>query len=244
MKSLCLLSLLVGIASCIPVQITKNPNLFEGDMILTPEQKEWLFSTSESRNGVTSPLLRWPGGVVYYRMDSSISSSQQQLIRNSLAKISQVTCLRFLEGSNPQGHYIRVTNSASGCFSYVGYLRTVQQLNIGRGCEWEHIIIHEFLHAVGFHHQQCSFERDDYVEIHLENVDANQKHNFDKYTNSQVTNYGTRYDYNSVMHYEANAFSKNGRPTMVAKFPEGANMGKATKMSQTDILKINKMYQC
>lgn len=167
------------------------------------------------------------------------------MIVNSLAKISQVTCLRFVQGTTAQGHYVRVTNTANaGCYSYVGYLRTTQQLNLGQGCMWEHIIIHEFLHAIGFHHQQCSFERDTYVEIRLENVDASQHHNFNKYTNSQVTNYGTRYDYMSIMHYEANAFSKNGRPTMVAKFAEGANMGKGNKLTQTDIFKIKSMYQC
>lgn len=264
MKSLCLVILFVGIATCIPVQLSKNPNLVEGDMMLTPEQKEWLYSTSEteSRNGVTNPLMKWPGGVVYYRMDASLrkfwtiliiksisihyfsASNLKQLIISSLAKVEAVTCLRFVQGTNPQGHHIRVTNNEAGCWAYVGYLRTVQQLNLGQYCEWEHIIIHEFLHAVGFQHQQCSFERDDYVEIHLENVEKNQQHNFDKYTKNQVTNYNTRYDYNSIMHYEANAFSKNGRPTMVAKLAEGANMGKAKKMSQTDIIKINSMYGC
>lgn len=167
-----------------------------------------------------------------------------------MKKIEAVTCVRFKEGANPQGYFIRVTNiRKEGCYAYVGYLRNpIQQLNLGDGCEWEDTVIHEFLHAIGFQHQQSSYERDDYVEIHLENVEdfpVDQKHNFNKYTNKQVTEFGTRYDYDSIMHYDGMAFSKNGKPTMVAKkMPEGKNMGKATKMSSTDITKINRMYSC
>lgn len=168
------------------------------------------------------------------------------MIFTALNKIQAATCLRFVQGANSEGHYIRVKNVAdSGCWSYVGYIHRVQEMNLGAGCEWESTIIHEFLHAIGFQHQQCSYERDDYVEVHLENVEDNQKHNFDKYSKDVVTNYGTRYDYNSIMHYGENSFSKNGKPTMVAKLmPEGKNMGKAEKMSATDIYKINRMYNC
>lgn len=41
--------------------------------------------------------------------------------------------------------------------------------------------------------------------------------NFEK-TSAVVTNpFGVEYDYGSVMHYSANAFSKNGQPTIQAK---------------------------
>ena len=41
--------------------------------------------------------------------------------------------------------------------------------------------------------------------------------NFNKYDRSKIDSLGTPYDYNSVMHYDSKAFSKNGRPTIVAK---------------------------
>lgn len=175
-----------------------------------------------------------------------IADDLADLIYTSLKKIEAATCLKFVEGANSQGHYIHVKNAADdGCWSYVGYIHKIQDMNLGNGCEWESTIIHEFLHAVGFQHQQCSYERDTYVEVHLENVEDKHKHNFDKYTKDEVTNYGTRYDYDSIMHYGDMAFSKNGQPTMVAKLmPEGANMGKAEEMSPTDIYKINAMYKC
>lgn len=59
----------------------------------------------------------------------------------------------------------------SGCWSYVGRLGGRQQLNLQLGgCIWDDIIIHEFLHAAGFYHQQSATERDDYVTIMWENI--------------------------------------------------------------------------
>lgn len=71
--------------------------------------------------------------------------------------------------------------------------------------------------ALGFYHMQSATDRDDYVTIHLENVKPGKEHNFIKYTNSQVTNFNTTYDYNSIMHYSATAFSKDGNATMIPK---------------------------
>uniref|UniRef100_T1GF66 Metalloendopeptidase n=1 Tax=Megaselia scalaris TaxID=36166 RepID=T1GF66_MEGSC len=140
--------------------------------------------------------------------------------------------------------YIRVTNYQDGCFSSVGYWEEVQQLNIGPFCEYEGTVIHEFLHAIGFFHQQSSYERDLFIDIIWENIEEGKDHNFDKRKIRDVTNFRTLYDYSSIMHYGESAFSKNGKPTMVAKFPEGQDQMGAREMSPTDIYKINRMYNC
>ena len=41
--------------------------------------------------------------------------------------------------------------------------------------------------------------------------------NFYKYSRGKIDSLGTPYDYGSLMHYRSTAFSRNGKPTIVAK---------------------------
>lgn len=58
------------------------------------------------------------------------------------------------------------------------------------------------------------------------------KHNFNKYNSSSVTDYGVGYDYKSIMHYSAYAFSKNDRTTITAK------VSRTTTPSEKGCLKV------
>lgn len=75
--------------------------------------------------------------------------------------------------------------------------------------------MHEYLHALGFHHMQSAFDRDEYVKIVWENIQKGTEENFEKYPSTVVSHFEEKYDYSSVMHYGATAFSTNGEPTIV-----------------------------
>ena len=50
--------------------------------------------------------------------------------------------------------------------------------------------------------------RDNWVEIKRENLMVGQEYNFNKLTSEEVNSMGLRYDYDSIMHYARNTFSK------------------------------------
>ena len=54
----------------------------------------------------------------------------------------------------------------ASCWSSVGNQEEgLQQLSIGANCDRIGTIQHEFLHALGFWHEQSRSDRDDYVSI-------------------------------------------------------------------------------
>ncbi len=84
------------------------------------------------------------------------------------------------------------------------------------GCLDQGTIMHEMIHALGFRHEQARSDRDDYVNIYMENVEPGREHNFDKVTDGYSL-FGVPFNTRSIMHYHSYEFSANGQPTVTAK---------------------------
>ena len=56
-------------------------------------------------------------------------------------------------------------------------------------------------------------------------------------------NQNTPYDLQSIMHYDAYAFSRNGQPTIVPRTSRVA-IGQRQGLSATDIAEIRDYYSC
>lgn len=149
-----------------------------------------------------------------------------------------------------QVDYIEVTGDATGCSSSVGRRGGVQTLKLKpnipeSGCFRLYTIVHEFIHAFGFHHMQSSYNRDQFVKIAWENITPGNENNFVLYGTDRVTHFDVPYDYGSVMHYSATSFSMNGKDTIVpTQYLAGLKMGQRDHLSDKDILRIKRMYGC
>ena len=87
------------------------------------------------------------------------------------------SCIRFVPKTS-ETTYLRIEGSAVGCWSWVGKQNKVgpQILNLSKnGCVYIGTAIHEFLHAVGFHHEQNRPDRDSFIRVNYQNIDSGRK---------------------------------------------------------------------
>lgn len=90
-------------------------------------------------------------------------------------EIEEKTCIRFVHneivgGSDTGRDFLEFTSRTNGCYSAVGRIGGLQVLNLGSACVKYNIILHETVHALGFHHEHTRRDRDEYVKIHEDNV--------------------------------------------------------------------------
>lgn len=76
-----------------------------------------------------------------------------------------------------------------------------------------------------------------------------EEHNFIRLNKAEVNSYGEPYDFESIMHYAPNTFSKRlDEKTIIPKktLPQSIlpNIGQRKSLSKGDIKQVNKMYQC
>jgi len=117
-----------------------------------------------------------------------------------------------------------------------------------------------------------SSERDNYVEIKWPNIQPYTMPNFEV-IKAHTSMYGTKYDYNSIMHYSSKAFAiDKSEPTIIPLQPApfmGQRVGKwmmmcnimldllitfrslfrhlhvwCSAMSEGDVIRLNRMYKC
>lgn len=186
----------------------------------------------------------WPkatDGRVYvpFTISNQYAANERNVILQGLNSFTQPTCIRFYQRRNERA-FLNI-QSRSGCSSFVGRQGNGQPVSLQRrGCIFLGTIQHELLHALGFDHEQTRSDRDQNVRILLQNVQPGTEGNFRRI---QTRNLNTPYNYRSVMHYSGTAFSRNGRPTIVPIPNPNVRLGN-TQMDPTDILRVNRLYQC
>uniref|UniRef100_A0A3Q3JWI8 Metalloendopeptidase n=1 Tax=Monopterus albus TaxID=43700 RepID=A0A3Q3JWI8_MONAL len=175
---------------------------------------------------------------------STFDLNARGVVLRAFEQIRLKTCIDFKPREDEPNYIVVIQDD--GCWSYVGNQRQgSQNLSIGQWCDLLAIVEHEFLHALGFWHEQSRYDRDDYVTILWENIEKGEEHNFLKHSSNYTTTLGTMYDYTSVMHYGKDAFSNGNGSTIITNLPQYQDViGQRQEMSSNDVLKLQKLYNC
>merc|ERR1711962_766461 len=233
------------------------------DMLLTEEQvplalratfglpevstDEMNFETAGRRD----ERYRWPERTLNYDLSQVVDPENKTLIINTLNQLQNKFdgCIKFREAST--GNRVMVVDG-DGCYSSVGFNKYFERQNLSlssRECMYPDVIEHEFMHAIGVQHTHSRPDRDTYVTIIEENIQANATFNatdnFEKLDEEEYNTFGLPYDYLSVMHYSDSLFS-NGKGKTILTHDSSMQdvIGRAQGVSDGDIELVKRMYKC
>ncbi|KRY11918.1 Zinc metalloproteinase nas-4, partial [Trichinella patagoniensis] len=220
---------------------------FEGDIAGFAGSKQQSFQrnpTGVAHSAVRDSWHRWRDRSIPYVLSSRYGLYSRKVIAKAMDDFHKKTCLRFVPRDKEKHRDYVYIEPVDGCFSMVGRMGGEQPLSLDAGCMEHGIIIHELMHTAGFFHEQSRTDRDQYIQIIWKNIVPYNEDQFQKYDYRSIDTLGVGYDYGSIMHYGPYAFSRNGQRTIHALKPGGELMGQRRGFSESDLLKLNKLYDC
>jgi uncharacterized protein (TIGR03437 family) len=196
---------------------------------LEPLSSVLLFNTTNQQ---------WPNATMPYVIDPDIPNPQR--ILDGIAHWNTKTQFHIVPRSTEANyvHFQRSTTLDAACSSYLGMVGGGQPIATTDNCPTGSVI-HELGHAWGLEHEQVRSDRNGNVTVLYQNMDKRFMYNFDEaLTSSKDAGY---YDFDSIMHYGANDFSRATLDTMET-VPVGVPIGQRNGLSAGDIDGISRAY--
>ncbi|KAK0401021.1 hypothetical protein QR680_015556 [Steinernema hermaphroditum] len=239
---------------------------WEGDQDVNTAQLKEIFGL-EDPAGQTTPSPRgkrqtmvdsqyptdtWTQGVPYY-FDPSLPATRVAAVQTAIGFWQANTCVRFTQVSSPSASTIKPVvrfYNGTGCNSPIGRntnpSTVTQDISLGDGCDPPGIAAHEIGHSLGMYHGQSRYDRDSWISINSSNIQPAKLFNFNAANSTTNNNYGMRYDYRSIMHYEPYSFAINQSAPVMNAYDWLAqySMGASRMPVFTDIALINYEYKC
>lgn len=186
---------------------------------------------------------RWREGIIPFELEEDLPLMTKLAVLQAIAHWQKYTALHFVELTSKNRHeyhdYLAfIPASGTTCSSFVGKQGGRQEVNLSTRCTNMNTV-HEIGHAIGLWHEQSRADRDNYIRVLWENIADDHQYNFNQHL-TDGRDVGD-YDYQSIMHYGAYAFSKNGKKTIMP-LDESVEIGQRNQLSEKDILAVSAMY--
>ncbi|XP_055340322.1 uncharacterized protein LOC129589551 [Paramacrobiotus metropolitanus] len=226
----------------------------DGDVLITTDIFQTPGNVSDGNaRGDTGPAL-WPTRTAIPYIISPLFSLPEQLtILKALRIMERKTrgCVMFKPKSDENDYIFFSANTYGKCDSQVGRSGGLQYIHLAHpgdysstSCMDTGSIQHEVMHTLGFRHEQKRPDREQYVDVRSDNIDDETADN-DFAISSLMFTYGIKYDYHSILHYEAFAGALSPQvPVIVPKRGLIVRMGLELQMTPSDVAKIILAYQC
>ncbi|XP_034943060.1 bone morphogenetic protein 1-like [Chelonus insularis] len=206
---------------------------------------------SRKRRTVTVTKNRiWPDGIIPYEIDDKYSGVQKTIFKQAMRHWENYTCIKFVKRDIEKDfNYVMFTEKSCGCCSHTGKRSKGSQfVSINDECSEFGIVVHELGHAIGFYHEHTRPDRDTYVKIFTENIEPDFLHNFGVLNQKKIAPLTQPYDFDSIMHYASNTYSKDDKlDTILPRQELGINpaeLGQRIALSKGDIIQANTLYNC
>lgn len=219
--------------------VIRDGLVFLADDILLFTEAEFELKKQEKGSIITYSYARWTGGKIPYVLP--ITHPMYIEILDAIGHINQRTNICLVPRTNETEYVEFIDVDTALCYSQVGRTGGRQVININNCGRGE--IIHEIGHTAGLFHEHTRSDRDDYVNIHFENIRSGAEINFTR-IDSTAADIGA-YDYNSIMHYGDTAFTRNDLPTIEIRIPPATlstQIGQRDSLSTGDVAALNSMY--
>lgn len=127
------------------------------------------------------------------------------------------------------------------CKSYVGKVGGTQPIWLSAQCSPSDIA-HEIMHALGFIHEQNRSDRNDYIDINMDNIDESHSINFVIFPKEFMVLSGRApFDFTSIMIYPPTMFARGSSLTMHPK-DSRQQIQPGNRLSSRDVERINRVY--
>lgn len=210
-----------------------HPLIYQGDLMVSEDHLK-------ANNGQVSleDVKYWTTGVVPYLLDERIAVQSKEALR----ELSEATRWKFIPRTNEKDYVYLRHSDLGGCQSYLGREGGEQTIELSETCS-KGQVLHELLHTLGFLHEQSREDRDYYLTIIWEKIEANKRNQFVKLPAAVSQPVDVPFDFDSLLLYPSTAFSADKKSLTILRNDGQALIANRDKLSELDIKKADLLFE-